>query len=163
MASRRQPPAAPPGLWERPEMADALARRDMGAVVRVFRKWTGASQTDIGMLVGVPQPHISELERGGRHVTTLDLFERFAEGLGIPRGLLGLAESGVGERLQAGTNYRAGETDEIVTESHRRWLDTRRMLNLHRAELTYLVSDLYPASIRLDNTGVLIPEQWRLP
>ncbi len=58
-------------------MAQALADRDMGAVVRIFRQWTRASQTDIGASVGMPQPHISELERGGRRITTLDLFERF--------------------------------------------------------------------------------------
>jgi tetratricopeptide (TPR) repeat protein len=81
-------------------MRAALAVRDMGTVVRLFRRWTGASQTAVGALVGMPQPHISELERGSRQIAALDLFERFAEGLGIPRHLLGLAsddmtESGV--------------------------------------------------------------------
>lgn len=101
MASRRRPPPiAPPGLWDRAEMRAALAVRDMGTVVRLFRRWTGASQTAVGALVGMPQPHISELERGSRQIAALDLFERFAEGLGIPRHLLGLAsddmtESGV--------------------------------------------------------------------
>ena len=73
-------------------MSRALADRDMGAVVRIFRGWTGASQTHISELVGMPQPHVSELERGLRHVIALDLFERFADGLGIPRHRLGLAE-----------------------------------------------------------------------
>jgi tetratricopeptide (TPR) repeat protein len=89
---RRQPPTAPPDLWTRPEMSRALTDRDMGAVVRIFRRWTGASQTHISELVGMPQPHVSELERGLRHVIALDLFERFAAGLGIPRYRLGLAE-----------------------------------------------------------------------
>jgi hypothetical protein len=44
---RRQPPTAPPDLWARPEMSRALADRDMGTVVRIFRRWTGASQTHI--------------------------------------------------------------------------------------------------------------------
>src|SRR5215472_8559890 len=102
-------------------MAHALAERDMGAVVRIFRQWTGASQTDIGVLVGMPQPHISELERGGRHVTTLDLFERFADGLAIPRGLLGLAEDGTGRAV----------AEDDVSRSQRDWLNTRRALNRH--------------------------------
>jgi len=51
----------------------------MGAVVRIFRQWTGASQTDVSVLVGIPQPHISDLEHGDRRVTALDVFERFAE------------------------------------------------------------------------------------
>jgi hypothetical protein len=73
-------------------MRAALSQRDMGAVVRIFRRWTGASQTDVSVLTGVPQPDVSDLERGVRHVTAMEMFERFADGLGIPRSLLGLAE-----------------------------------------------------------------------
>src|SRR5215469_10712486 len=133
-------------------MAQALARRDLGAVVRVFRKWTGASQTDVGALVGMPQPHISELERGGRRITSLDLFERFADGLGIPRNLLGLAD-GDSDHLApsagVGMNYRSGEKNEQVLLSHREWVNTRRNLNKTRAILTQLVSNLYPPAMRL--------------
>jgi hypothetical protein len=73
-------------------MRAALSERDIGAVIRIFRRWTGASQTDISVLTGVPQPDVSDLERGARHVTAMELFERFADGLRIPRHLLGLAE-----------------------------------------------------------------------
>jgi hypothetical protein len=167
-ASRREPPHAPPGLWQRPEMAQALADRDLGTVVRIFRQWTGASQTDISILVGIPQPHVSGLEHGKRQVTSLELFERFADGLAIPRHLLGLADSdgeqaGASTPGGAGVNYRADEADKRVRASHREWLDTRRNLNLHRAELTHLLSRLYPPSARLGSTGILAPENWRLP
>lgn len=153
MSPRRQePPAPPPGLWYRPDMAQALADRDMGAVVRIFRQWTGASQTDVSVLVGIPQPHISGLERGGRRVTALDVFERFADGLGIPRSLLGLAESSGGSGGPVGA----------VEASQREWLETRKMLGRHRAELTQKVSKLYPAEVRLGSTGILMPPGWRL-
>jgi transcriptional regulator with XRE-family HTH domain len=152
---RHQPPAPPPGFWDRPEIVDALAARDMGAVVRNYRRWTGASQTDISMLVGIPQPHVSELERGFRHVTALDLFERFADGLGIPRQLLGLAERSEDGPLADGR-------DEHVASSQREWLRTRRMLNQHRPALTQLAAQLYPSSIRLAETGILAPDEWRL-
>src|SRR5215213_5831156 len=89
---RRALPVAPPGLWERADMRAALSQRDMGAVIRIFRRWTGASQTDISVLTGVPQPDVSDLERETRHVTALEVFERIADGLSIPRVLLGLAE-----------------------------------------------------------------------
>jgi hypothetical protein len=89
---RRELPVAPPGLWERADMRVALSQRNMGAVIRIFRRWTGASQTDISVLTGVPQPDVSDLERETRQVTSMELFERFADGLGIPRPLLGLAE-----------------------------------------------------------------------
>jgi transcriptional regulator with XRE-family HTH domain len=73
-------------------MRQALDARDMGAVITIFRRWTGASQTDVGVLLGLSQPHVSDFERGIRRATSLAMFERFADGLGIPRPLLGLGE-----------------------------------------------------------------------
>lgn len=164
MSPGRQPPSAPPGLWERPEMAKALAERDLGAVITVFRRWTGASQTDVGMLVGIPQPHISGIENGKRLVTSLDLFERFAEGLGIPKHLLGLADNSTGNHgaTGSGVNYRSREADQAVLASHNQWLEQRRRLNLNRAKLTEVASALYPSVVRLGSTGILMPQQWRL-
>jgi transcriptional regulator with XRE-family HTH domain len=83
----RQPP---PEFWRRPDVVAALERRDMGALLRRYRGVTGASQTDVGLLVGLAQSHVSVLERGRRRITSLELFERFADGLGIPRSLIGL-------------------------------------------------------------------------
>jgi transcriptional regulator with XRE-family HTH domain len=148
-------PTAPAGLWDRPEMAAALAEHDMGTVVRIFRRWTGASQSDISVLVGLPQPHISELERGGRRITALALFERFADGLGIPRRLLGLADHP--------ESTGSVERDEPVAASQREWLRVRRVLNANRVQLTHAVSRLYDPTIRLGETGSLMPENWRLP
>jgi len=145
---------APPGFWDRPEVIEALAARDMGAVVRNFRKWTGASQTDISVLVGIPQPHVSELERGIRHVAAMSLFERFAEGLGIPRRLLGLADQSSGEP------QATAATDRQAADSQHGWLRTRRMLNKHRSELTQLAASLYPSSVQLASTGILAPRDW---
>jgi transcriptional regulator with XRE-family HTH domain len=73
-------------------MRRALADRDLGAVITIFRRWTGASQTDVGVLLGLSQPHVSDFERGIRRATSMAMFERFADGLGIPRPLLGLGE-----------------------------------------------------------------------
>ncbi len=146
-------------------MARALAERDLGTVIRVFRKWTGASQTDIGLLVGLPQPHVSGLEHGKRRVVSLELFERFADGLGIPRNLLGLADDDGGHMAApagVGMNYRSDEKNEQVLRSHREWVNTRRNLNKNRARLTQLVSNLYPSAMRLSSTGILMPEDWRL-
>lgn len=150
-------------------MAVALADRDMGAVVRIFRRWTGLSQSRVSALVGIPQPHISEMERGDRRVAALEVFERFADGLGIPRHLLGLADENVGSQQNVmsdigGVNYRAKEEgiDSRVRASHEDWLRIRRLLNLHRAELTQVAARLYPSSIQLGNTGLLISPEWKL-
>lgn len=63
----------------------------MGAVLRHIRAATGMSQSTVGTLVGLAQSHVSALERGRRRVTSLELYERMAVGLGVPRSLLGLS------------------------------------------------------------------------
>jgi transcriptional regulator with XRE-family HTH domain len=154
MTSRHgQAPTPPPDLWKRPDMAQALADRDVGTALRIFRRWTGASQTDVGMMIGIPQSHVSDIERGARRVTTIELMERIADGLGLPRTMLGLASSDDPETAAA---------PGPAVESQRDWLATRKFLSTHRADLTEAVYRLYPDSVRLGNTGILTPPQWRL-
>jgi transcriptional regulator with XRE-family HTH domain len=100
-------------------MRAALAARDMGVVITIFRRWTGASQTDVGVLIGMPQPHVSDFERGIRHATSLAMFERFADGLGIPRALLGLAElqPDEGDHGPEATRQEAPTSEALATRS----------------------------------------------
>ncbi|WP_322756790.1 helix-turn-helix domain-containing protein [Frankia sp. Cas3] len=93
MASERRPlPPAPAGLWDRPDMTEAITGRDMATVLAIYRKYTGATQTQIAGVCEIPQSHISEIQSARRRVTSLEIFERLADGLGIPRTRLGLAE-----------------------------------------------------------------------
>jgi transcriptional regulator with XRE-family HTH domain len=78
-----------PAVWERPDMRSALAVRDVAAVFRLLQKH-GLSQRQIAALTGQSQSEISEI-LGGRKVVSYDLLVRIAEGLGVGRGLLGLA------------------------------------------------------------------------
>jgi transcriptional regulator with XRE-family HTH domain len=126
-------------------MAEALENRDVGAILTIYRRWAGATQSQIATMTGLPQSTISDVLNGRRQVMKLDLYEKFAGGLDIPRGRLGLAEP------------RPVEPAANVD-----WLRTRRMLNRHRSTLTDLVSRIYPPSVRLAGTGVLMPESWRL-
>jgi len=105
------------------------------------------------MAIGIPQPHVSEIERGTRRVTTIELIERVADGLGVPRKMLGLAELD-----DSGIDAKSGP----VAESQREWLDGREFLGTHRADITKAVYGIYPEELRLGNTGILIPPQWRL-
>lgn len=73
-------------------MIEAISRRDIGAVLTIYRKWTGATQTQIAAACEVPQSHVSEIQNGRRQVTSLEIFERMADGIGIPRRRLGLAD-----------------------------------------------------------------------
>lgn len=111
---RRPLPPAPPGLWDRPEMAEALARRDIGTVFTIYRKWTGATQTQIAAACEVPQSHVSEIQHGRRQVTSLEIFERIADGIGIPRRPLGLADRSGEEAQPAAAAPSADVPAEIV-------------------------------------------------
>jgi hypothetical protein len=67
----------------------------MGCFFALIQKYTGASQTRIGMACGgMQQGKISEIIRGNTEVKHLDKFEEIANGLKLPdsaRITLGLA------------------------------------------------------------------------
>lgn len=67
----------------------ALSRRDIADVYRILRD-VGVSQADIAVATGQKQSEISEII-SGRQVQSVALLERIADGLGVPRGWLGLA------------------------------------------------------------------------
>jgi len=93
-AEAAEPVTIPPDLWERPEMLDALQKRNIGQVFRLIRQYAGVSQTRIGIAVNLSQGKVSEIMRGSAQVTALDVFERIADGLRMPdsaRLALGLA------------------------------------------------------------------------
>lgn len=71
-------------LWDHPGLRAALAAEDWGAVLRVYRRLSGLSQTKVGELVGLVQPDVSDIERGRRRVTSSEVRQRIASGLGAP-------------------------------------------------------------------------------
>src|SRR4051794_37708157 len=77
------------GTWQRQEMRQALAVRDLGAVFRLLQK-QGVSQRTIAGLVGMSSSEVYEVLRG-RRVMAYDVLCRVADGLGIDRGYLGIA------------------------------------------------------------------------
>jgi transcriptional regulator with XRE-family HTH domain len=70
-------------------MRVALAARDIAGVFKLLQR-TGVSQRHIAALTGQSQSEISEI-LAGRQVVSYDLLARIADGLGVPRGSLGLA------------------------------------------------------------------------
>src|ERR671931_1354637 len=75
--------------WEKPEMRSALAAREVSTVYRLLRR-TGVSQRQIAAMTGQSQSEVSEILKG-RQVMAYDVLARIADGLGIPRGYMGLA------------------------------------------------------------------------
>lgn len=84
----------PEDVWKRTDMRIALANRDIAAVYRILQKH-GVSQRKIAAMTEQSQSEISEI-LGGRRVLSYDVLVRIADGLGVPRGWMGLAmvESG---------------------------------------------------------------------
>jgi transcriptional regulator with XRE-family HTH domain len=104
-------------MWERSDMRAMLAARDIGAVYRALAE-LGAGQRAIAALTGQSQPEVSEI-LSGRRVIAYEVLERIAEGLNIPRELMGLSWYG-----PAGASAYPGsvmvQPPEGVTEAMRR-------------------------------------------
>lgn len=129
---RRVQEQVDPALWLRSDMRAALAARDIAAVFRLLQR-VGVSQRRIAALTGQSQSEISEI-LGGRHVVSYDVLARIADGLGVPRGHLGLAYDDTTAQM-AGATPAAGEDDE----------DSRRLM-ARLAELTVGAATVDPQS-----------------
>ena len=84
----------PASFWERPDTIAALRNRDIGRLFALLQQYTGASQTQIGIACVLPQGKVSAIIHGIQLVEKLDVFQRIADGLGLPdpaRTSLGLA------------------------------------------------------------------------
>jgi tetratricopeptide (TPR) repeat protein len=94
-----EPLRIPAAFWRREDVLLALDDGDIGAVFRIVRQHTGASQTRIGIAVGMPQSQISVIMTHGRRqrrVVALGVLARIADGLHMPnhaRQRLGLAQA----------------------------------------------------------------------
>jgi transcriptional regulator with XRE-family HTH domain/tetratricopeptide (TPR) repeat protein len=75
--------------WEGPEMRTALAAREVSTIYKLLRR-NGVSQRQIAAMTGQSQSEVSEILKG-RQVMAYDVLVRIADGLGVPRGYMGLA------------------------------------------------------------------------
>lgn len=119
----------PAAVWEKDEMREALAGRDVSVVYRLLRK-EGVSQRNIAALTGQSQSEVSEILKG-RHVIAYDVLARIADGLGVPRGYMGLAyDEATAMSVVGSGGHGAGEKpeeDEFVK---------RRRFLAHAAQVT---------------------------
>lgn len=90
------PVCLPDWAWRSEAAQQALRARDVTAIFKLAQQYGGASQYRLAAAVGIPQGRISEILKGSRVVTALEVFERIADGLSMPdhaRVALGLAPS----------------------------------------------------------------------
>lgn len=83
------PKAIDVGVWEQHEMRLALATRDLTAVYQRLQR-IGISQRRIAGLTDQSPSEVYEILKG-RKVMAYDVLVRIADGLGVPRGYLGLS------------------------------------------------------------------------
>ncbi|KWX01749.1 Helix-turn-helix domain protein [Carbonactinospora thermoautotrophica] len=121
MPTMVEPIDIPASAWRREETRRALRARDVAAVLRITQQFSGASQARIAAAVGLTQGRLNEILNGRRDVVRLDVFERIADGLGMPdeaRVLFGLAPKHATDRTDCGEvakvfRFQAAAADEI--------------------------------------------------
>lgn len=86
-----RPYTVPPDLWERPDLRAACAERDIGRILAAYRRYTGASQVQVGELTGLSQPDVSKYENRRHRAISLAVADRVAAGLAIPPDLFAIA------------------------------------------------------------------------
>ncbi|MET8778517.1 helix-turn-helix transcriptional regulator [Nocardia sp. NPDC004654] len=85
-----QPAQIGSALWEHREMREALASRNLKMVYELLQR-VGISQRAIARLTGQSASEVYEVLYRGRRIMAYDVLTRIADGLGIPRGYMGLA------------------------------------------------------------------------
>jgi transcriptional regulator with XRE-family HTH domain len=93
--STRRAGGVPPEVWEKSEMRDALAAREVSSIYKQLRR-NGVSQRQIAAMTGQSQSEVSEILKG-RQVMAYDVLVRIADGLGIPKAYMGLVYERVAE------------------------------------------------------------------
>ncbi|MEV7970836.1 helix-turn-helix transcriptional regulator [Sphaerisporangium sp. NPDC088356] len=126
-------------IWERPQMRQALAVRDIATVYLLLQR-VGVSQRRIAALTGQSQSEISEI-LNGRQVMAYDVLVRIADGLGVPRGYMGLAYD---EASQGVAGQLVGYQDDADEDEQ-----VRRLL-AHAAQVTI-------------GAAVATVDEWRRP
>lgn len=131
-----------PDVWEDREMRDALARRDVSEIYRQLRR-RGISQRQIAASTGQSQSEVSEILKG-RQVIAYDVLARIADGLGIPRGYMGLAYDGATAMRVASASDPQAEEDESV--KRRKFLSHAAAVTMGAAVFGAEESSWVPAS-----------------
>ena len=102
-------------------VADLLAERDVCGILR-FLRTRGFSRTRLAAVTGLSETRVRQIAQGRQRVTSYEVLERIADGLGIPRHLLGLgSDSGNPE-----ADLRGALTDPLL---HDAWADLLRVLS----------------------------------
>lgn len=93
-------PRVPDRAWRDEEVQRALASWDFGELLRLLRRRSGLSQTNVRALTGLTQSYISDLENGRKQLGGRDAIIDLLNGLGLPADLRGLLLAPFAGQLQ---------------------------------------------------------------
>ena len=115
--TRTTVPQIDPRLYQRDDVRHILAERDINGLYRVLND-AGVPQRQIAELTGQSQSEVSEIVKG-RRVIAYDVLVRIADGLGVPRGLMGLSYGG-SEAYAEQEAPQSGAAQEVTEDVQRR-------------------------------------------
>jgi predicted XRE-type DNA-binding protein len=145
------PVQVPDGFWARADVTDALDRRDVGRLLHLVGQHSGASQTRVGAAVDLSQGTVSDAVRGKRQITSLEVLQRIASGLGMPRDArtrLGLASTTVTPPSQ---RRLSTSVPSALAPPH----DGAHRLRLEHVSAHPGTADLLPGAVEREDAGRL--------
>lgn len=94
-------PAVPPlrlvpavWRWSSRAAAAALATRDLGTILRTYRRFNRFSQQQLADLLGYDKTYVSMIETGRRSIYDIGTRRHIARTLGLPTHLFGVTDGG---------------------------------------------------------------------
>jgi hypothetical protein len=94
MARQRPTDYLPRDVLARPDFVHACSERDLGAILRIAIKWGGAGFTasHVARRCEMTPSQVQDYIRRGRQASSIDIFDRVADGLRIPGNMLGISD-----------------------------------------------------------------------
>lgn len=84
----RLPDHLPHAVIQRADFAEACARRDIGAVFRLARKWAGFTNSHLARRCEMGVSQVADYASGRTTATAVAIFERVSDGLHVPGRML---------------------------------------------------------------------------
>jgi hypothetical protein len=157
MGTTARPIIIPDDFWSRADVHAALLNHDFRTLFDLINKKTGASQVRIGVAVQMSQTEVSEIIRGKSQVSYFVVYQRIADGLGMPdhaRRTLGLAAND--PPLDQPPAPRSPTTPQAAAITH--------IIPAHGTHQAVSPAKPVPMPHRAPSRGPLVPDEfWQRP
>lgn len=84
-------------LWSGQEATAALATRDLGTILKIYRKLNGLSQDGLAAVLGYDKSYVSMIETRRRTISDIPTRRHIARVLGLPAHVLGVTDAADGD------------------------------------------------------------------